>query len=71
MELDEDMDVQENNSVYNQTLFDERILVRNWRFVLEGVMIPSIGIPGIIGNEFFSLIGNSLSLRAVHLRKSI
>ena len=27
----------------------ERILVQNWRFVLEGILIPCIGVPGILG----------------------
>ena len=49
----------------------ERILVQNWRFVLEGILIPCIGLPGILGmwnsyvNIFFDrliLSGNMLTL---------
>ena len=53
MDLDEDMESAENESVYNQTVYDERVLVQNWRFALEGVMIPCVGIPGIVGIKFF------------------
>ena len=50
MDLDDEMVSAENeSSVYNQTVFDERVLVQNWRFALEGVMIPCVGIPGIVG----------------------
>ena len=58
MDLDEaDLESPENESVYNQTIYDERVLVQNWRFALEGVMIPCIGIPGIVGKyEFRPLI---------------
>ena len=34
----------------NESDFEsERIFVQNWRFVLEGILIPCIGIPGILG----------------------
>ena len=30
-------------------LFNERMLVHQWRFGLEGILIPCVGIPGIFG----------------------
>ena len=48
-EEDIEQDVDQDDFVFNQTLYDEKILVQNWRFALEGVVIPCIGIPGIAG----------------------
>ena len=51
----ENISLKENtNNVFsvmvNESDFEsERILVQNWRFVLEGIFIPCIGIPGILG----------------------
>ena len=41
----------------NESDFEsERIFVQNWRFVLEGILIPCIGIPGILGMSNTKLI---------------
>ena len=45
-----------SNSVFtvmvNESDFEsDRIFVQNWRFVLEGILIPCIGFPGILGME--------------------
>ena len=42
----------------NDTLMEaeERMLVHKWRFALEGVLIPCIGLPGILGGKFIKLI---------------
>ena len=51
----ENLTFQKNtNSVFtvvvNESDFEtDRIFVQNWRFALEGILIPCIGIPGILG----------------------
>ena len=40
--------------IYNETsLLEERNLVKNWRLALEGILIPCIGLPGIVGKKYF------------------
>ena len=50
---DQDSDklfISESETFFNETIVrDDRILVQNWRFALEGILIPCIGIPGILG----------------------
>ena len=37
---------------YNETsLMEEKNLVQNWRLALEGILIPCIGLPGIVGKS--------------------
>ena len=51
----ENITLKENTNIVfsvmvNESDFEsERIFVQNWRFVLEGILIPCIGIPGILG----------------------
>ena len=48
-------DMSESAEVATNTLNDtlmeaeELMLVHKWRFALEGVLIPLIGLPGILG----------------------
>ena len=30
---------------------DERQIVKQWKFWVEGILVPVIGVPGIIGRE--------------------
>ena len=53
---DSAFDYNEDNDIfyiYNETsLLEERNLVQNWRLALEGILIPCIGLPGIVGKKY-------------------
>ena len=33
----------------NESQYEEQMLVHYWRFALEGVLIPCVSLPGIMG----------------------
>ena len=64
---------------YNETsLMEEKNLVQNWRLALEGILIPCIGLPGIVGKstnfvfcvlEYIHLYNNILYVYTFYLEK--
>ena len=38
-----------------RNLLNERLLVHQWRFGLEGILIPCVGIPGVFGEHFVKI----------------
>ena len=43
------------SQLMNQSDYEEQVLVHYWRFALEGVLIPCVSLPGIIGQLQFIL----------------
>ena len=42
-----------DTQIINQTEYEDKILVHYWRYALEGVIIPCVSLPGIMGGLFF------------------
>ena len=38
-----------DTQIINQTDYEDKILVHYWRYALEGVIIPCVSLPGIMG----------------------
>ena len=38
-----------DTQIINQTEYEDKILVHYWRYALEGVLIPCVSLPGIMG----------------------
>ena len=38
-----------DTQIINQTEYEDKILVHYWRYALEGVIIPCVSLPGIMG----------------------
>ena len=39
----------QDTQIINQTEYEDKILVHYWRYALEGVIIPCVSLPGIMG----------------------
>ena len=40
-----------DTEVINQTDYEDKVLVHYWRYALEGVIIPCVSLPGIMGGS--------------------